>query len=193
MHSFSDQAGSPYAPAAGLIQATDGNLYGTTAGGGTNLCGGSGCGTVFKIGLGGKLAVLYNFAGPDGSGPEAGLIQATDGNFYGTTFVGGPYVCPGSSTGCGTVFKVTPRGELTTLHSFNGSDGSGPWAGLVQGTDGSLYGTTFNTVFKITLGGTLTTLHTFDGTDGDSVSAGLVQATDGNFYGTTGLGGASPY
>ena len=141
------------------------------------------------------LVTLYSFCAQqncaDGDYPRAGLVQATDGNFYGTTY-GTRENC---QQGCGTVFKLTPQGTLTTLHSFSGGDGANPWAGLVQATDGNFYGTTFyggtqgfGTVFKITPSGTLTTLHSFDGSDGAYPEAGLVQATDGNFYGTTGWG-----
>ncbi len=124
----------------------------------------------------------------------------TDGNFYGTTSRGGASGnCPGPYvSGCGTVFKITPSGILTTLHSFNYTDGSEPWAGLVQASDGNFYGTTewggaygAGTVFEVATAGTLTTLHTFDGTDGYSPLGALVEATDGNFYGTTMEGGAN--
>jgi uncharacterized repeat protein (TIGR03803 family) len=142
-------------PFAGLIQGTDGDLYGTTQGGGTNNNG-----TVFKITLGGALTTLYNFCSQpncaDGCSPNAGLVQATDGNFYGTT-----YWC-GANYIYGTVFKMTPGGLLTTLHSFcsqsNCPDGANPWAGLVQATDGRLYGTTYGgdfslgTVFSLDVG-----------------------------------------
>src|ERR1019366_4203300 len=133
---------------------------------------------------------LYSFSGgSDGSTPIAGLVQGTDGNFYGTTVGGG--------LSCGTVYKITSGGSLTTLYSFScgGSDGSTPYAGLVQGSDGDFYGTTyfaglvdggnygFGTVFKITSGGSLNTLYTFsDGNDGGNPIAGLVQGTDGDFY-----------
>ncbi len=109
-----------------------------------------------------KLTTLYSFAGSDGLDPYAGLVQGSDGNFYGTTITGG-------ANSEGTVFKITPGGTLTTLHSFAaGSDGAAPEAGLVQGSDGNFYGTTYyggvynaGTVFEITPGGTLTTLHSF--------------------------------
>jgi uncharacterized repeat protein (TIGR03803 family) len=186
LHSF---AGTDGSGPEGLIQGTDGNLYGTTMLGGANNDG-----TVFKITLGGTLTTLHSFAGTDGIWPEAGLVQATDGNFYGTTAYGGVY----GGIGNGTVFKITPAGTLTTLHSFNVGDGSVPVAGLLQGTDGNLYGTTYDggvnapdgTVFRITLGGTLTTLHSFAGTDGSNPWAGLMQAANGNLYGTTSQGGA---
>ncbi len=97
------------------------------------------------------MTALYSFNGSDGWGPEAGLIQATDGNFYGTTAYGG-------ASNDGTVFKITPSGTLTTLHGFNGSDGSEPFAGLIQATDGNFYGTTwvggaynYGTVFRLVL------------------------------------------
>ncbi len=170
-------------PDAGLVQATDGNFYGTTYVGGTN-----GHGTVFKITSSGTLKTLHSFDGTDGGFPYAGLVQATDGNLYGTTTQGGA----SGQYGPGTVFKITPSGTLKTLHSFDGTDGSVPYAGLVQATNGNLYGTTvegglygYGTVFKITPSGTLKTLHSFDGTDGAIPHAGLVQATDGNLYGTT--------
>jgi uncharacterized repeat protein (TIGR03803 family) len=167
------------------VQGTDGNFYGTTYQGGT-----SGYGTVFQITPAGTLTTLHSFANSsDGGYPDAGLVQGTDGNFYGTTANGG-------TSGYGTVFQITPAGTLTTLHSFSGSDGRNPYATLVQGTDGNFYGTTANggtsgagTVFKITPAGTLTTLHSFSGTDGSYPQAGLVQGTDGNFYGTTSQSG----
>ena len=123
----------------------------------------------------------------DGAGPSGGLIQATDGNFYGTTYSGGANNGNCTSGTCGTVFKITPEGTLTTLHTFDYTDGANPEAGLVQATDGNLYGSTNGTVFKITTTGTLTTLHS-----GVSPNA-LVQDTNGTFYGTTINGGKSIY
>ncbi len=185
-------------PVAGLVQATDGNFYGPANSGGAH-----GFGEVFRITPAGTLTTLYSFCSQpncaDGAAPDGPLVQASDGNFYGTTVAGGANYCGGGSN-CGTVFSVTPAGALTTLHSFDGSDGQFPYAGLVQGTDGNLYGTTHGespnnpicagtygcgTVFKITLGGTLTTLLRFDGSDGAYPYAGLAQASDGYFYGTT--------
>ena len=195
LYSFSDCCTDGYNPNAGLVQATNGNFYGTTLGIPAN-----GEGTVFKITPSGVLTTLYSFCSQsgctDGGLPYAGLIQATDGNFYGTTYEGGTTTTD-CSAGCGTVFKITPSGKLTTLHSFNFTDGANPYAGLVQATNGSLYGTTYNggaykigTVFKITPSGELTTLHSFEGSEGYGPYAGLIQATDGNFYGTASLGGA---
>jgi uncharacterized repeat protein (TIGR03803 family) len=192
---------------SGLVQDADGNLYGTTIGGGANDGG-----TVFKITPKGGLTTLYNFCSQpnctDGSDPFAGLIQGTDGNFYGTTAYGGSTSC-GTGINCGTVFKITPTGTLTTLYSFCAqagcADGYFPYAGLIQGTDGNFYGTTnlggsdlidctsqvggCGTVFQITSGGALTRLHSFSNTDGALPRGGLLQASNGTFYGTTSYGG----
>jgi uncharacterized repeat protein (TIGR03803 family) len=190
LHSFDGGAdgGSPF---AGLVQASNGDFYGTTVSGGANGQGG----TIFKITGGGKLTTLYNFCSKsdckDGFAPSATLVQATDGNFYGTTVSGG-------ANGQGTVFKITGAGKLTTLHSF-ATGGAKPEPGaLVQATDGDFYGTTelggangIGTVFKITSKGTLTTLHSFAGVDGANPEAGLVQATNGEFYGITNADGAN--
>jgi uncharacterized repeat protein (TIGR03803 family) len=178
LHSFDGTDGTE---PNGLIQATNGNFYGTTAFGGAN-----GKGTVFEITPSGTLTTLASFNGTDGANPEAALIQATDGNFYGTTSRGGANkLCPPRRTlTCGTVFKITPSGALTTLASFGEEGGSVPFAPLIQATDGNFYGTTPSTVFKVTPSGTLTTLASVS-----SSYAGLIQATDGNFYGTTEYGG----
>ena len=178
-------------PYAGLVQAANGNFYGTTEYGGTETL----AGTVFKITPSGTLTTLYSFCSQsgfctDGESPTGTLVQAANGNFYGTTLSGGADLA-------GTVFKITPSGTLTTLHTFSGTDGQDPEA-LVQATNGNLYGTTFSggangdgTIFEITPNGTLATLHMFDGTDGENSGAGLVQATNGNFYGTTEDGGVN--
>jgi uncharacterized repeat protein (TIGR03803 family) len=177
-------------PDAPVIQANDGNFYGTTESGGAHNHG-----TVFKITSGGTLTTLYSFAGSsDGQAPTAGLVQGSDGNFYGTTSIGGNG--PG-----GTVFKITPSGTLTTLVTFDGSGGPEfPSTGLIQATDGNFYGTTpqggshfgNGTVYKITPGGTVTTLFSFacSGSSGCRPQASLVQGSDGNFYGTTSQGGS---
>jgi len=94
----------------------------------------------------GALTTLYSFCSQsrcaDGANPVAGLVQGTDGNFYGTTIVGGTGPCPGMLTpGCGTVFRITPQGALTTVHSFEGTDGTAPAGGLMQATSGLFYGT----------------------------------------------------
>jgi uncharacterized repeat protein (TIGR03803 family) len=191
-------------PFAGLIQASDGNFYGTTEQDGAH-----GGGTVFKVTPKGKLTTLYDFCTQqncsDGANPFSGLVQGEDGNLYGTTYEGGDVNCD-YPQGCGTVFKITRQGGLTTLHSFAGPDGANPYyAALVQSTDGKFYGTTFlggastvcslgcGTVFKIDAEGALTTLYSFCSqsacTDGENPGAGLVQGTDADFYGTTLSGG----
>ncbi len=188
LYSFCSQANCADGsyPEAGLLQASDGNFYGTTSVGGAY-------GTVFRITSAGSLTTLHSFDVTDGDSPEAGLLQATNGNFYGTTGYGG------SGNG-GTVFKITPAGKFTSLYSFctqaTCPDGAYP-SGLIQGSDGNFYGTTANggasgagTVFKITSAGRLTTLHSFDTTDGATPRGGLVQATNGILYGTTGYGGS---
>ncbi len=200
LHSF-DSTDGAY-PVGTLVQGSNGDLYGTTYGGSAGgKCTGviGGCGTVFKVTTGGTRTTLHKFGGTDGNGPT-GLVQGTDGDFYGTTNFGGTY-------GGGTVFKITSGGTLTTLYSFCTSSGctqnAYPLAALVQGTDGDFYGTTggvvssgcplsCGTFFKITSSGTLTTLHTFDTTDG-AIPHSVVQGSDGDFYGMTVDGGSSTF
>lgn len=138
------------------------------------------------------FTTLASFVGSNGSNPSSAgvLVQGLDGNFYGTTLEGGANRC-GTGT-CGTVFNMTPTGTLTTLHSFNSTDGSLPCAGLVLDTNGNFYGTTgwagannFGTVFEMTPAGSLSTVHNFAGTDGSHPCAPLMQATNGKLYGTT--------
>ena len=174
----------PEYPSAGLVQGSDGSLYGTTAYGGA-----SGKGTVFQVTTNGALTILLSFNGTNGSHPAAALVQGSDGNFYGTT------ACGGSSGNNGTVFQMTPAGVLTTLVSFDGTNGKHPAAWLVQATDGYFYGTTIRggkynlgTIFQVTPTGTLTTLVTFSGGNGSAPFAALVQGTNGNLYGTTSVG-----
>src|SRR5438034_3426176 len=148
-------------PEAGLVLGTNGNFYGTTEVGGTatNTACFGGCGTVFEISLDGAFTSLYSFTNNDGDAPRAGLLQASDGNLYGTTAFGGPF------GGLGTVFRITPTGVLTNLHTFRGNDGIGPEGTLVEGANGILYGTTAEggpstpgTVFQITTNGVFATL-----------------------------------
>jgi uncharacterized repeat protein (TIGR03803 family) len=179
----------------GLVQGRDGNFYGTTAYGGlsNNFCGQQGCGVVFRLTAAGAETPLYSFTGGTSDGAvAASVIQGTDGNFYGTTVYGG-------QANDGTVFKVTPSGMESVLHSFGGgSDGALPQVPLTQGSDGNLYGTTpfggansNGIVFGITPAGVETVLYAFAGTSSDGASplTALVQGSDGSFYGTTSSGG----
>jgi len=177
---------------AGLVQATNGYLYGTTYAGGT-----SDYGTIFKVTMSGNLTTVYNFCSQsdctDGVFPDSTLVQATNGDLYGTT----------EGPSGGDIFQITPTGTLTVVYNFSPTNGCGGPSGLVQGTDGDLYGTTgagaypceYGSVFKVTPGGKLTAIYKFcsqsNCADGSYPSAGLVKATDGNFYGTTSYGGAN--
>lgn len=209
LYHFGSTTGDGYTPSGPLIQGRDGALYGLTSSGG-----GYGGGTVFKITLDGVYKVLHSFGGvaDDGVVPVGGLVQATDGNFYGVTASGGTNHCvqvPQDGGNCGTVFRITPEGEASILYSFGTSvsDGVTPMASLVQASDGYLYGTTANgganacsmsggthncgTLFRTSLSGATTVLHSF----GDSISDGigpqgaLTQGPGGVLYGTTSSGG----
>jgi uncharacterized repeat protein (TIGR03803 family) len=204
LYSFCAQTGCPdgSSPKGGLVQGIDGNFYGTTTAGGTLGCNaGHGCGTVFKITVGGTLTTLRSFAGQstDGGVPEGALVQGPDGNLYGTTQSGGTF-------NFGAAFKISPSGAFTLLHSFNNSEGASPNGGLITVTSGYYYyGATkaggidstacpnrvCGTLFKVYPSGTFAFLHSFDGTEGASPFAGLVLGNDGNFYGTTNSGGAN--
>ena len=151
LHTFVGGSFDGAEPEGALVQGLDGNLYGTTSGGGTHSAG-----VVFRISSGGSYTNLHPFGEftYDGGKPVAGLVLGSDGNFYGTTQLGG------TSTN-GTVFRISPTGSYSNLYSFTGgSDGKQPYAGLVQGSDGSFYGTTetggtngigYGTVFKLTV------------------------------------------
>lgn len=172
---------------AALALGADGNYYGTTLGGANGL------GTTFKITRTGVFTTLHTFgAAPDGSLPRSGLIRATNGNFYGTTSQGG-------ADNVGTVYQMTTAGVVTVLHSFFYTDESGiyPWAGLVQGKDGLLYGSASSGgwggggLYKISTTGTFTLLTKFGTGFSGGVRPGaypyssMIQAADGYFYGTT--------
>jgi uncharacterized repeat protein (TIGR03803 family) len=179
----------------GLVQASNGNFYGTTADSGPNQQ----TGTIFEITPARKFKLLYSFCSKsncaDGGYPLSGPMQSSNGNLYGTTGLGGAH-------GAGVVYEITTSGLFKTLYSFcaqaNCADGSSPFGGLIQGSNGNLYGTTeyggangYGVVFEITSTNQLIILHSFDETDGAYPVSGLVQASDGNFYGTTDAGGAA--
>jgi len=176
---------------AGLIQASNGVLYGTTVFGGTQ-----GNGTIFKLNPNGSgYSVLASFAGSTGSQPMAPVLQGSDGKLYGTTASGG-------ASGNGTVFRLNLDGTgYQVLKNFSGTDGRFVASPLIQGLDNTLYGMTsfggssydVGTVFKLNLDGSgFKTLKRFTGTasDGKYPKGGLVQAPNGILYGTTSGGGA---
>jgi uncharacterized repeat protein (TIGR03803 family) len=227
LHDFGGTDGCrPDYPAV-LAQGRDGNLYGTTV-----YCGLYTAGTVFKATPGGTVTTLYSFDnGTAGGYPHGGLTLATDGNFYGTTAGGG-------ANGWGTIFRITPSGTLTVLHSFNSTDGGGAYAPPIQASNGSLYGLTqlsrpayritmagkftllstpmetyapliqavdgylygtspgcspygqYGCVFRMSLAGAVKTIYVFDNTHGAVPYSPVTQASDGNLYGTTTAGGA---
>jgi uncharacterized repeat protein (TIGR03803 family) len=184
-----------------FVQGFDGNLYGT----------GGGDGSFFKLTPQGKLTLLYTFCStppcPNGSGPS-NLVLGADGNFYGTTTYGGSYIppdCNVANTGCGTVFKITPTGNLTTLYTFcvqsGCPDGTTPTSALVPGIDGNFYGATSyggtkgggGTVFRITPTGVLTTLYSFNypnSSQGYDLLSGVAFGSNGNLFGAANYGGA---
>src|SRR5580704_12983808 len=180
----------------GLNLGTDGNFYGTCKNGGTNNYG-----TLFKVTSAGVLTVLHNFAAQgstsDGCIPYAPPIQATNGDFYGTTAFCG-------ADNYGTVYKLTLAGAYTMLYSFQGppNDTVLP-LGLFEGTDGNLWGVgngwiiSGGGIFKITLAGKESLVYTFqpnaDGgyLDGEGPDANLIQGSNGDFYGTTEEGGSA--
>lgn len=190
-------------PQGQLTQGTDGNLYGATTNDGANSSG-----TVFKLTTDGTLTTLWAFCAdqgcPDGVSPTGGLVQGTNGDFYGTTGAAG------GNGGGGTVFKITSSGSLTTLYSFcaaNGcTDGASSFADLLQGPDGDFYGVTeygganqqgaggAGTVFKIGASGGFVSLYSFcskaNCADGQLPYGALVLGPGGDFYGTTQGGGA---
>jgi uncharacterized repeat protein (TIGR03803 family) len=190
LHNFNGSNNDGAFPQGGLTLGTDGNLYGTTYEGGSTTTG-----AVFKVTPGGTTTTIYSFTGgSDGAYPYAPPVEGNDGNFYGTTTAGGNSTACGG--GCGTIYKITPAGVLTTLYQFDITHGYAPYGPLVLGTDGNFYGTTpFGTsanagvVFRITPAGKFTLLFSFDSAHGETPFGGLVQGADGNFYGTTIYGG----
>jgi uncharacterized repeat protein (TIGR03803 family) len=191
LHSFCNQPGCTTGalPGASPMQASNGNLYGTTTGGGFH-----GGGVVYEITPGGSYKALYNFCSQtncaDGSVSQATLVQDANGNLYGTTLYGGSY-------GHGTVFEITPSDQYIVLHSFDGIDGETPQSAVTLANDGNLYGTTTNgsndgNIYQITPEGTYTSLYSFCNNSICSAYAaayGLLQGTNGIFYGATADGG----
>ena len=175
------------APPGGLVEDSSGNLFGTTMAGGP-----AGGGTVFEVAAGsGVITTLASFNGANGAQPQGGLIEDSSGNLFDVTMAGGP-------AGGGTVFEVAAgSGVITTLASFNGTNGVAPQGGLVEDSSGNLFGTTIagglaggGTVFEVAAGsGVITTLASFNGTNGVAPQGGLVEDSSGNLFGTTMAGG----
>jgi uncharacterized repeat protein (TIGR03803 family) len=194
LHTF--HGGNGAGPIGQLVRDPAGNLYGTTAGGGTGRCNG-GCGTAFKLDKTGKLVWLHSFNGGDGNSPFAGLLRETDGSVYGTTVNGGRKnkTCP---LGCGVVFKLDKAGRETVLYKFSGNpDGYYPIGPLVKDTAGNFYGATqlggtsgLGTVFRVDKKGKETVRYSFTGaSDGCAPAGGVIFDAAGNLYGVAFQGG----
>jgi uncharacterized repeat protein (TIGR03803 family) len=181
-------------PTAGVLPDSEGNLYGTTSGGGA-----AGNGTVYKVDSTGRETVLYSFTGgPDGGNPYAGVIRDPAGHLYGTTRFGG-------TANAGVVYKLDTAGNPTVLYPFTGGDdGSGPIAGVIRDSAGNLYGTTgyggdmncgvsvgCGVVYMLDTAGHQTVLHTFMGGADGQLPVGLIRDSVGNLYGTTANGGSA--
>jgi uncharacterized repeat protein (TIGR03803 family) len=215
-HSYAGGAGG-YVPFSGVVLDAAGNLYGTTAKGGSSIhCNGFGCGVVYKLSPNSDGSwtetVLHSFTeGLDGGLPFAGVAFDSKGNLYGAAYIGGtPSLC--SPTGCGTIFQMSPKADgawsFHVIHSFTGSDGSNPWGTPVIDAHGNLYGTTLigggstcnrgygcGTVFKMApsssgTGWQFTMLHAFGNPpDGAQPFGGVAIDASGNIFGTTQYGG----
>jgi uncharacterized repeat protein (TIGR03803 family) len=184
LHTFEGTDGA-YPEYCGLVQATNGDLYGMTTGGG------NGYGNSFQITTTGTFHSYGAFNGSTYDNPEDTFIQASDGNLYGTTEWGG-------SNELGNIIKLTTSGGLSSVFSLSGTNGMDPKAGVIQGGDGNLYGTTYfggaagwGTIYQASTSGSQSVVYSFTGgNDGGSPQAPVIQATDGRFYGTTTVGGA---
>jgi uncharacterized repeat protein (TIGR03803 family) len=184
------------APFGGLIFASNGKFYGTTTSGN----GRASYGTVFSLSPSGVFNVIHDFTnGSGGATPWGGVVEGPDGNFYGTAAAGG-------INNAGIVYKITPAGKFTNLHSFNFLvDGGSPLSGLALGTDKNFYGTSWangnsptctppcGTIYQITTAGAFTNLHSFIGSDGSGLQVPLTQHTNGKFYGAASYGGANQW
>ena len=165
-------------PAGGLIIGADGNFY---------------CAAydwIFKMTPQGQTSLVHTFGNVEGFAALAPLMLANDGNYYGTT-------TSGAASGSGSIFRMTPDGTVTNIHSFYSStDGSYPSGKLVQGPDGALYGTTrsggantYGTIFRITLAGDFSVLYPFANSDGRGPCSELLVGSNNTLYGTASGGG----
>jgi uncharacterized repeat protein (TIGR03803 family) len=179
-------------PDASVIRDPEGNLYGTTYGGGA-----ADAGVVYKLDATGHETVLYAFTGGlDGASPHSGVIRDSAGNLYGTTPWGGNTDVMGTA---GLVYKLDPTGHQTVLYFFTGgtdgggADGANPYAGVIRDSEGNLYGTTMDggtahngVIYKLDPAGQETVLYTFTGgADGGQTYTGVIRDSEGNLYGTT--------
>ena len=196
LHVF--QSPGPGFPGSGVLRTSDGSLYGVTPQGDA-LEGGNGSGTIYRIAPDGQITVLTVFNGANGYYPTAGLVEGTDGNFYGSPRVAGP---DGAWT---SFFRISSAGSFTNICSlYGGTNSFTPEYAMILASDGNFYGTTtyggagYNesggssgggTVFKLTPAGEFTLLNSFTGTNGYQPMGRLMQSTNGNIYGTTVLGG----
>src|SRR5436190_1814412 len=185
LYNFTGAGDGLYPSSAAPIEGTDGKFYGTTSG----SSGQQGLSTAYSITSSGVFTTLHTFTAAEGQYVYAGLVQGTDGNFYGVA-------CAGGANSWGTIFKMTKAGAVTVLHNFTEGDGYEPGYPLIQASDGNFYGATFQSgfygcIFKITPTGTYTVLHSFATTtlEGSAPSSSLVQATDGKLYGVCYTGG----
>ena len=218
LHSFAGTDGAY--PGASLIATANATFYGTTQYGGSNTtaCDASGtsipagCGSVFSYSASSGFTSILSFGpfnSPIGVGPEAPLVQTTNGTLYGTNQGGGNTTCTGTvegqaQSGCGAIFNINTSNVPSALHTFSGSEGAYPAGGLLLQSDGNFYGTTSaggaltcssfstpgcGTVFQMTSLGAIKTLHFFTAQDGALPEASLILGADGNMYGTTIFGG----
>ena len=186
LHAFDSTDGE--GPWGAPVQGTDGAFYGTT-----EHRGSAECGTVYSVTTAGTFKTLYNFDGPHGSQPLARLVLGTDGNFYGTTLV----LTGVTNPNLGAIYKITPAGAITLLHSFDGTHGAEAYAPLMQASNCNFYGATVNgglygngVVFEMSSAGAYTDLHDFDpNTEGGEPFSALIEGTNGVLYGTTAYGG----
>lgn len=208
LFAFSDGTDGGH-PQAGVIRDAAGNLYGAAQDGGDLSCNitatgiAGGCGVVYKLSPTGQETVLHRFSGPDGATADEGLVRDAEGNLYGVTSQGGDLNCaPGNRAGCGVVYKISPTGQETVLHTFSGPDGSGPSSALLLDAAGNLYGTTFGggpdnggTLFKLDPAGRMTILHSFGAGNNSprGPEGNLIRDEAGNFYGTTTSGGSAHF
>jgi uncharacterized repeat protein (TIGR03803 family) len=183
-----------YDPEYAMIRGSDGNFYGTTRYGGAGYSTVNDAfngGTVFRLTPAGTFTLLNSFVGTNGFQPLGRLMQASNGNIYGTTANGGQF-------GLGTVFCVSTTGDFRTIYSFGGTTTAGPVTGLVEGRDGRLYGMTagdinsygHGTIYKISTNGDFAVVASFNGANGRYPTGSLVKENDGTLYGLTTLGGA---